>query len=537
VVAILLFASTAAVYAPVRTHGFAGLDVEEYLTENDLVRRGLSAEGVRWAFTTRHAANWHPVTWLSHMLDVELFGLAPGPHLLVSAALHAGTALLLLAVLLAMTGSLWPSAFVAATFALHPLHVESVAWVVERKDVLSALCWVLAMGAYLGHARRRWRLGLPAAIAFHAAGLMAKPAGVTLPFALLLLDVWPLGRLFPAPRAAAGGVRWNQAPALLAEKAPLFLLSLASVFATLWAQSGLAVYRIPLGSRLANALTSWLSYIIKAVWPASLAAFYPHPWSTGTGIPAWKAALALLLIAAVTGGALLLARRAPFLAVGWLWFLGTLVPMLGFVQVGGQAMADRYTYIPLIGLAVAVAWTGAAIVRRRPALELPAGALGLVALAALSAAARAQVGTWRSTEAVFEHALAVTERNWMAHDIVGRTLQLRGKAAEALPHFEEALRISPRLPPTRYRLGLALLELGRPEEALAQLRETVRIAPSYSPARYTLGMLAAQTGRWEEAREQCRALTALGVPQAEQILSLIPPGERRAASPPARVGR
>lgn len=538
VAALLLLAATAAVYAPVRTHEFAGLDVEEYLTGNDAVGRGLTAPGVRWAFTTRHAANWHPVTWLSHQLDVTLFGLAPGRHLVVSAALHAAAALLVLLVFAALTGALWPSAFVAGVFALHPLHVESVAWIVERKDVLSALFWMLTIAAYLGHVRRRGRWWLPAAVGLMAVGLMAKPTAVTLPFVLLLLDAWPLGRFRAVRRAggAKGGPRGPLGP-LLAEKVPFFLLSAASVLATLWAQAPQAVYRVPVGLRVANALASYLDYAGAALWPAALAAFYPHPASTGAGVPVGKALLAFLLLAGAGWCALLLARRAPFLGVGWLWFVGTLVPMIGLVQVGAQARADRYTYLPLIGLAVAAAWSGAALAGRRPRAAPLVGVLGLSVLAALATAARAQVETWRTTESVFAHALAVTERNWMAHDVVGRALQLRGLNAEALPHFEEALRISPGLAPAGNRLGMALRDLGRRGEAAARFRETLRIDPSYGPARFNLGMLAADRGDWEGAREQYGALKALGVPQAELILARIPPAERAGSPRGGAAGR
>jgi hypothetical protein len=320
---------------------------------------------------------------------------------------------------------------------------------------------------------------------------MAKPSVVTLPFVLLLLDWWPLGRFHEVRGAGGAGPRpWSRLGFLLVEKAPLLLLSLASVLATLWAQE-VAVYVIPFGVRVSNALVSYQTYLEKVFWPSGLAAHYPHPWSTGAGSPSGKAWLALLLLAALTAWALRSTRTAPFVGVGWLWFLGTLVPMIGLVQVGGQAMADRYTYIPMIGLALAVAWAGHAAARRRRRLTLPLVVLALAAQVGFAVVAHIQVSTWRSNETLFEHALAVTTRNWMAHDMVGRSLLLRGKAAAAIAHFEEALGISPNLPGVRNRLGLAYWRTGRASDAAVQFRESLRLDPSYTPARYNLGLLAA----------------------------------------------
>jgi len=348
VLALLLAVGTAAVYLPVRSFDFCGFDDDAYVSENALVRQGLTPRGVAWAFTTFRAANWHPLTWLSHMLDVSLFGMEPGAHHLVNVAFHAANAVLLFLVLRGMTGALWGSAAVAALFALHPLHVESVAWIAQRKDVLSAFFFLLMLSAYLRYARSPSRGRLAAVTALFALGLLAKPMLVTAPFVLLLLDFWPLGRFggahpdpgtLPAGHPPAVGVR-----RAVLEKVPLFLLSALSSVVTVVAQSrGGAMVpadALPFGARAANALVACAAYLWKTFWPAGLAVYYPH---TKGELPAWKIAGAAALLSALTGIAVREARRRPYLAVGWLWFLGMLVPVIGLVQVGGQAMADRYT--------------------------------------------------------------------------------------------------------------------------------------------------------------------------------------------------
>ena len=402
-------------YAQVGGFGFVNFDDPDYVAENPHVRGGITADGVRWAFTSGDAANWFPLTRLSHMLDVELFGLRAGWHHLVNVLIHALAALLLFGFLNRATQARWPSALAAFLFALHPLHVESVAWIAERKDVLSALFWFLALWAYVRG--RKWLV-----LAAFCLGLMAKLMIVTLPFVLLLMDVWPLRR----PRAAS----------LIWGKLPLFALSAAAAVATYLVQreSGAvqALEQFPLGLRIENALVTYLVYLLRTIWPARLAAFYPYP----AHIPLWQAALAAAPLAGITAAVLRLRRDRPYLAVGWLWFLGTLVPVIGLVQVGAQARADRYMYVPMAGLAIMLSW-GIAELQWKWA---PATAATFVAVCmALTAV---QAGYWRSSETLFGHALDVTEGNYLAHHNLGVALaEDPSRTSEAIAQYQAALDI------------------------------------------------------------------------------------------------
>jgi protein O-mannosyl-transferase len=432
---------TLAVYAPVRHYGWVDYDDDVYVYANPSITLGLGPAGVAWAFTTFHGANWFPLTWLSWMLDVQLFGLAPGPLHVVNALLHATAAALLFVALARMSGAPGRSAFAAAVFALHPLHVESVAWIAARKDVLSGLFFALALGAHERRARLGPGRGRSALLAlFLALGLMAKPTLVVLPFLLLLLDFWPLGRLGDEP----GRIDPARLSAAVREKGLLFGLAAASAVITYVAQrAGGAVAGtdlLPFGPRLENALVALARYLGKAFWPADLAVLYPHP---GTSLPLWQPASAAGLLVAVTAAVVVARRRAPYLATGWLWFTGALVPVLGLVQVGSQAMADRYTYLPLVGLAIAVAWGAWDLLgrgrRRRAALAVLAGA----AIAAQAACTRVQLRYWRDGVTLFEHALAVTDENHVAHAQLGAALLARGREGEAIAHWKEAVRIAP----------------------------------------------------------------------------------------------
>jgi tetratricopeptide (TPR) repeat protein len=464
----LLFAAglvllTALVYAPVLRHGFVNYDDNLYVSGNPVVRQGLTWEGLRWAWTAAVACNWHPVTMLSHMLDVELYGVRPGWHHLTNLLLHLANVVLLFEVLRRMTGATWRSAAVAALFAVHPLHVESVAWISERKDVLSGLFFLLTLGAWLRYVRRpaagRYLLAL---LAF-ALGLLAKPMLITLPFVLLLLDVWPLGRLPLAamPAASERTERRRALRALLLEKLPFVVLAVAVSAVALYTQRGAmaSLAALPLRRRAANALVSYVVYLGKSLWPSRLAVIYPLPPS----IPLWKAALAAALLAALTALALARLRRAPWLAVGWLWFAGMLAPVSGLVQVGRQAMADRYTYLPSIGLFIAVVWSAHALAQAALPGELPArgpgatrrallGAGAAVVIAALALTARVQVGAWRDSLTLFRHAAAVTDGNYVAAFHLGEELRMRGDRAEARRYYREALRIRPTLARARQRL-------------------------------------------------------------------------------------
>ncbi|HEY3120909.1 MAG TPA: tetratricopeptide repeat protein [Vicinamibacteria bacterium] len=476
-------------YAPVRHHGFVNFDDSQYVSENPSVSAGLTWQGLSWAFTTRHAGNWHPLTWLSHMLDVQLFGLDAGAHHLTSLALHVANTLLLFGLLHAMTGALVRSAFVAALFGVHPLHVESVAWVAERKDVLSALFFFSTLWAYLAYVRKPRPGRYALVLVLFALGLMAKPMLVTLPFVLLLLDYWPLARTRePSARRR-----------LVLEKLPLLGLAAASSFVTFVVQRQAGAVKaldaLPLDRRLVNAVISYVAYIGQTLWPARLAAIYPYPAS----FPAWAVTAAVVVLVAVTVLAVRMARRYPYLPVGWLWYLGTLVPVIGLVQVGSQPMADRYTYIPLVGLFVVVAWGLPDLLDRWPHWKRALGAAAALALLGCTIVARRQVEQWRNSVELWEHALAVTRENYRAQNNLGHALAKQGRTGEAIPHYAEAVRIKPDFAEAHNDLGAALADQGRMGEAIDHYSEAVRLLPDYVEARNNLAVALTAEGRYDEA--------------------------------------
>jgi Flp pilus assembly protein TadD len=477
-------------YAPVRQFDFVQLDDPQYVTENPHVRGGLTMAGMRWAFTTGHAANWHPLTWISHMLDVALFGVDPGAMHLVNVVLHITSALLLFFWLRRTTGDLGPSAFVAALFACHPAHVESVAWIAERKDVLSGLFWMLTLWAYLRFVQRRTTGRYAAALITYALGLTAKPMLVTLPFVLILLDYWPLRRL---------AVRYT---ATLVEKLPfLALAAVSSAITFVVQQRGGAVTgldALPAGLRLENAVMSYAAYLGTLIWPVDLTIFYGRPVSVS---PVLVAITAAGLIAA-TIVAVRLGRRLPHVPVGWLWYLGTLVPVIGLVQVGVQAMADRYTYLPFVGLFVIVAWSAQALVSGRLGRWRPL-VYGLAVIVVVTSAAltRRQVGYWRDNTTLFAHATELTAGvdAVRAHNTVGARLLEQGRIDEALASFREARRLAPSDAESHYNLGLAYARQQRFPDAIAALNEAVRLRPDYAEAYAGLGMVAAAESRLDHA--------------------------------------
>ena len=497
--AALLALATVAVYTPLRHHAFVDYDDTLYVTDNPEVQRGLTVEGLRYAFRADVAGNWHPLTILSHMLDCEIFGLNAGEHHLTSLALHVVDAELLLLVLTRMTGALWPSAWVAALFALHPLHVESVAYVAQRKDVLSTTFLLLTIAAYARYAVHPGPGRYAVVLACFTLGLAAKPMLVTLPFVLLLLDLWPLGRARP-----------STALRLVVEKLPLLALSAADSAITMafQARSGavgsLGAY--PLGMRVANALTSTVVYLGQTLWPVHLACFYPYPAS----IPPWRVAGAVCLLLAVTGLALYARRRAPYLLVGWLWYLGTLVPVIGLVQVGLQARADRYTYVPLIGIFIMVAWGArdlALSVARRNGGAV--AGLAVLTVAACAVVSRAQVGTWRDSTALFTHAIAVTDGNFLAHNNLGLARQRAGDLDGAETELREALRLAPDYVDAHFNLGLTLEREGRLDAAAAEYAEVLRRAPGHARALASLGSVRRQLGDLDGAVADLRSALAL----------------------------
>lgn len=545
VAAAALFLLVGIAFFPVLRNGFADVDDPDYVTANVHVRAGLTAGGAVWAFTTLEAANWHPLTWLSHMADVAVFGLDPRGHHATSGVLHAASTALLFLALSRMTGRWVLSWIASALFGVHPLRVESVAWIAERKDVLSTFFAMAALLAYAAFAAKPGRGRLAIVTTLTALGLLAKPMLVTLPFALLLLDVWPLGRL-----RVLSDLR-----ARVVEKLPLFALAAASSIVTVIAQRlGNAVESLrllPLGARIENAVVACTIYLQQTIWPSRLAFFYPHAGTTGgsdlDGVRVAASAAALIAISAI---AILARGRCPYLPVAWGWYLGMLVPVLGIVQVGAQAHADRYTYLPLVGPVVAAVWGVDALVTaggraaRTIAVAAAAAAIGVLALRT-----RAQVETWHDPARLYAQAIANTEKNYVAHLLLGVVSGRQGRLDDAIGHFEESVRLVPGYPEGEDNLGSALLRMGRTDEALPhffvaqehapldpqirndlgqaliaagrladgtlQLREALRLNPDYATAHFNLAMALGRQRRFEEALAHFDAAVRLAPERAE----------------------
>jgi len=569
---------------------FIKYDDAQYVTENHHVSTGLTLQNFKWAFRADYASNWHPLTWLSHMLDVQLFGLRAGGHHLTSLVLHTANTLLLFLLLQRLTRAEWRSAMIAALFAVHPLHVESVAWVAERKDVLSMLFFVLTIWAYANYALEKGRSQaepLPApvrdstqtaetsaldqtrpqiagpvshsttaaegaaseavvscpgsssvpsggtspvrprlfytlSLLLFALGLMSKPMLVTLPFVLFLLDWWPLARI------QTKVFRPTTLIALVLEKVPFLLLTVASCVITYLAQakSHSVIAGLPLSLRVTNAVVSCVTYIGKTFWPTKLAIFYPHP-NTRYGLPVaaagfpasdqWPLALvilAALMLTGICGLALFLSRRQPWLITGWFWFLGTLVPVIGLVQIGMQGMADRYTYIPLVGLFICVVWTAAELLQSKkygPPILASSGLLSVVCCAFL---AQRQVGYWQNNFTVFDHALGVTRHNAIAHCNIGEEVARQDRVDLAQDHFRAALRDDPRCAMAYFDLGLSLELQGKPEEALEPYLATVRLRPWAESSRLRLAAVLNSVGRQDEALAQYADVLRINQAQA-----------------------
>lgn len=514
---ILLALVTFIAYEPLRHNDFVSYDDETYVTKNPHVYGGITRESLIRAFTSSHASNWHPLTWLSHMLDCQFFGLNALGHHLTSLLFHVANTLLLFLVLKKMTGAVWPSAFVAAAFALHPLHVESVAWVSERKDVLSSFFWILTMIAYAWYAEQPGRRRYLLVVLALCLGLLSKPVLVTLPFVLLLLDYWPLGRFQlghagksvnrRSHESANTHFQWPVFYRLVKEKIPLFVLSAISSVITLVVQRSwgavVAIEMFPVAARITNAFISYIKYIGKMFWPSRLAIFYPHP---GGDLPAWQLAGAILLLAMITVGVVLKTKQRPYLTVGWLWYLGTLVPVIGLVQVGMQAFADRYTYIPLIGLFIAVAWGIPDLVCRLKYRKTILSLSAAVLLVVLGVMTWVQVRHWRSDIVLYRHAATVVQDNWWAHNNLGIVHYHKGELDKASKHFAEALRIKPTCQNALSGMGVVLLAQGELDEAIKYLRNALRLKPD-SPRTYVylaqvhtnLGVALARKGRLDEA--------------------------------------
>ncbi len=473
------------VFGPMWRYGFVTWDDPQYITQNPFVAQGLTAESIAWAFTTGYAFYWHPLTWISHMLDIQLYGFEAGGHHITNLVLHMASTVILFAVLRSMTGAMWRSAFVAALFAVHPLRVESVAWIAERKDVLSTLFWMLTLWAYAAYVRSPARGRFLAVLGFFAAGLMAKPMLVTLPFGLMLLDVWPLRRDISLRRSVV-------------EKLPLMGLAVASSVVTFLTQNQMgavaALEALPVTTRLANALVSYAAYIGMMFWPVNLAALYPF-----LPLAAWKVAVAVVVLAAISAVAWRFFRSYPYLLVGWLWYLGTLVPVIGLIQSGGQSMADRFTYVPMIGLFVMVAWGAVDLTGQRPRrqswLAIAAGLL----VVACAAASSVQLRYWSDSVTMWRRALAVTTANWRAHINLGYDLSAQGEGNEAIAEFNEALRIRPDFAEGHNNLGAALAQQGKLADAIPHYLRALELKPDYAEAHGNLGVALATQGRTDQA--------------------------------------
>ena len=479
-------------------HQFINLDDGAYVFKNPQVSRGLTSEGIIWAFTQSHAANWHPLTWLSHMVDCQLYGLSPGGHHLTNVLLHAANAILLFLVLRQMTGSLWRSAFVAALFAIHPLRVESVAWVSERKDLLSGLFFLLSIWAYVRYARNRSRARYGALLLFFTLGLMCKPMLVTLPAVLLLLDYWPLDRMPSATDSREKKLQTLRS--LVLEKLPLVGLALASCAATIVAQQvamqPLTSISLPL--RAGNALIACAAYIGNMWWPSDLAVFYPLAFRD---ITAARVILSLVVLIGISAVVFIL-RRRRYLVTGWLWYLIMLGPVIGIVQVGSQARADRYTYLPQIGLALLVTWAVADLCARWRYQRIFLATCWLIIIGALTFAAHLQASAWKDSETLWTQALSRTIDNLMAELNLGESAYQQGKTSDAIKRFERALQIDPDRASVHSSLGVALLEKGRAEESLAHLQTAIALDPHDADAHYNLGNTFLAMGRAREAVAQ-----------------------------------
>jgi Flp pilus assembly protein TadD len=508
IVSLFLIVATFAVYGQVRNHDFVNFDDQDYVTENRHVQDGLTLEGLEWAFTTPFGGHWYPLTWLSHMTDFQLFGLNAGRHHLTSLLIHMTNTLLLFFVFNRMTGDVWRSGFVAALFALHPLHVESVAWVSDRKDVLSAFFWIVTMWSYVRYVERPRTNRYLLVVIFFVLGLMSKATLVTLPFVLLLLDYWPLGRL-AFGQSSSPGKSHQRTPALhlVWEKTPFFIMLAAAsvvtylsrVAAHLGGYAAEVLNQYPLDIRIANALVSYVRYIVKMVWPSHLTVFYPHP----SLVPWWQVLGACLLLLAVSVLAIRVVRSRPYFVVGWLWFVGTLVPVIGLVQIGAFAMADRYTYVPIIGLFIIIAWAVPELLARLRYRKIVISISTGVVLSAFMISSWQQVRHWQNSVTLFAHALNVTTDNWLARNNLGNAWAEQGNLDKAVEHYSEALRIAPDFAMAHNNLGFALAQQGRFDEAISHYTRALKIDPAFAEAHTNMGNALASQGRLEEAISHC----------------------------------
>jgi tetratricopeptide (TPR) repeat protein len=512
-VSVFLVAITWLVFGQTLGHDFVNFDDHVYVYDNPLITKGITPEGITGAFTHAHARNWHPLTTISHMLDCQLYGLNAGGHHATNVVLHTIAVLLLFWVLRRMTGAVWKSAMVAALFAVHPLHVESVAWVSERKDVLSAVFFLLMLNAYVRYARAASITRYLAVAVLFAAGLMSKPMLVSAPFVLLLLDYWPLRR-FEQPSTTTGKAKVSRSGnqrrvigRLFLEKSPLLVLCAGACVITFLLQKRAtgAIPPLPFLWRVQNAFASYVIYILKTLWPTGLAVFYPHPNDT---LPIWAVIFAIGFLVAITAAAIVFRRERPYLFTGWFWYLLMLVPVIGLVQVGEQGQADRYTYLPHIGLFLLAVWLAADVIAVRQSRSRFAVAIAAVIIVALAWAAFVQTSYWRNSESLWTHALAVTSDNDVAHNNLGYLCVDRDELDKAISHFEIALRIRSGKRDAHYDAGSAFMQMnlanalarkGQSDEAMVHYAEAIKLQPYYADAYYNRGSVLLAKGRINEA--------------------------------------
>ncbi|MFZ2633431.1 MAG: tetratricopeptide repeat protein [Desulfosalsimonadaceae bacterium] len=539
VVCLLLIAATLIVYRNVRTYEFISFDDNLYVLKNPHVQQGLTLDSLLWAFNlSKDAENqsyWHPLTWISHMMDCRLFGLNAGKHHLVNLIIHIINVLLLFMVFHQMTGAIWKSAFVAALFAVHPLNVDSVAWIAERKNLLSTMFWLLTMMAWVRYARRPSLYRYLVVFAGMTAGLLAKPMLVTLPCVLLLMDFWPLNRLkvFSDKSPALGIFRQASPVRLIVEKIPLLVLSVLSMLLSVIALHNqnqiVSAHFIPISLRIENAIISYVRYIVKIIWPQDMAIYYPFPDS----IPLWQVSSSLILLTAAFAIVLFLHKKAPYLAVGWLWFIGTLTPVTGIIQGGlWPAIADRWTYVPAIGIFIIISWGGAALlskVSKKPVLR---AITPFIILTILIISSRNQVSYWENSITLFSHALDVTEHNDIAHYNLGVALGEKGNMDQAIFHYYEGLKINPNMTEGHNNLGNALIKKGMLDQAISHFNQALQLNPKLAQAHTNLGNALARKGKLDEALYHYESIISESQPDSvtvknrDALLSLLKPANR-----------
>jgi tetratricopeptide (TPR) repeat protein len=506
-ICVVLVALVFAVFGQTVRFGFCNYDDHVYVYQNNVVLRGLSPGGIGWAFTHGVSSNWHPLTVMVHMLDSQLYGRWAGGHHLTNVILHAACAVLLFLMLEEMTGASWRSAFVAAVFAIHPLRVESVAWISELKDVLSGIFFVLTLWAYVRYARGKSRYAM--VMVWLALGLLSKPMLVTTPFVLLLMDYWPLGRLQSG----------KEFPRLLREKLPLIFLVALSCVATVIAQKDATqpIWHVSLGFRICNALIAYAVYLWKLAWPSQLAVLYPL---SRNGLALWEVLDAVLVLCALSAGAWLLRRKQPYLLMGWLWYLGMLVPVIGVMQVGTQAYADRYTYLPQIGICIAITWMAADWAALRAGRRLAVAGTGVVIVCALAAAAWHQTRYWSDNATLWAHTVESTSDNYLAIGYLGMSLYERGEIDAAIAQLEQAIALAPDFALGYNNLGDALVKEGRNQNALAQYSEAVRLEPKNAMYVANLGVALCKAGRTGEGINALREAVRLDPDSVETCRDL-----------------